>query len=360
MPRPSRVHYPGGLFHIISRCLEKRFLLDGTEERQKYLELLEKTLRRTDSRVLAWCIMSNHVHLVVQAGQDHLSRLTKPVNSGYATWKNRKDQRIGPVFADRPNTVLVETEPYLLELVRYVHLNPVRAGLVTRAEDSTWTSHQCYSGHAPTPPWLDQSRVMDYFQGERDVAATAFNDFVADGHQEERRPDLVGEVSAEAIRELRDSVGRGAQLSDPMVGSPDFISRILKETGKENASKAGLKINSPGRIPGLKELVAAVCVSLDLDDETFQARPKARKPRLARQVVTYLWVKRFGKQQSEIVRYLNVGSDQVSRWFGKALDTLDELEPIIRRVAETMPMEEPLLARSGPQSITVNVELLED
>jgi putative transposase len=163
MPRAARLHYPGGIFHIVSRCLNREYLLDGETERAYYIALLGRVLSRTDHRVLAWCLMSNHVHLVVEAGEAPLARLMKPLHTGYAVWKNTQDGRLGPVFAERYRSILVERDAHLDELVRYVHLNPVRAGVVTSPEASRWTSHRAYLGADPCPVWLDIRVVLSRF-----------------------------------------------------------------------------------------------------------------------------------------------------------------------------------------------------
>jgi REP element-mobilizing transposase RayT len=121
--------------------------LDKRGARGRYLELLERAVGRTDARLLAYCLMSNHVHLVVVQGREPLERLVKPVHTGFAGWINagrRKAQ--GPVFAGRPRVVVVEQDAYLLQLVRYVHNNPVRAGVVRHARSSDWSSLRAYVG----------------------------------------------------------------------------------------------------------------------------------------------------------------------------------------------------------------------
>ena len=115
--------------------------------------------------------MSTHVHLVVRAGKEPLARLMGRVNAGYALWKNRKERRIGPVFAQRYKAVLVEEDPYLLELIRYVHLNPVRAGVVHRPEESVWSSHRLYIGLEVVPGWLDDDFVLSQFGRRKELAA---------------------------------------------------------------------------------------------------------------------------------------------------------------------------------------------
>ena len=337
MPRSARFYCPDGIFHIISRCHAHEYLLEGDQEHDRYLMALGRTLAHTDARLLAWCIMSNHAHLVVQAGKEPLSRLTKPLNTGYAVWKNRKENRIGSVFADRPKMVLVETEPYLLELVRYVHLNPVRAGLADHAEESTWSSHNSYVGLTTPPPWLQTELVMSYFPSGPRRGPKAFAEFVDEARDEPRRPELVGELDRGAARELRRAIGPGASYSDTILGTPEYVQQVSKIMARSQEFQAN--VSSSDRTPGLRELVAAACAVLEVDETNFDEHPKMMGPRQARQVVAWLWVKQFGRQQSELARYLNVGRDQVAHWYTKAIDLFEELEPIIRQVLQAMPPE---------------------
>ena len=163
MPRQARIYFPGGIFHVISRCLNREYLLDGATEREYYLGLLERAQRHTDARVLAWCIMSNHVHLIVRAGEDPLGRLMKAVHAGYAVWKNHRARRIGPVLAERYKTVLVEQDAHMLEVVRYIHLNPVRADVVKHPDEDDWSSHRIYAGLSKAPHWLDTGFILSQF-----------------------------------------------------------------------------------------------------------------------------------------------------------------------------------------------------
>ena len=362
MPRTARIYCPDGIFHIISRCHAQEPLLRGDEERWQYLDLLGRTLERTDARALAWCIMSNHVHLVVQAGEEPLSRLTKPLNTGYAVWKNRKENRIGAVFAGRPKTILVDTEPYLLELVRYVHLNPVRAGLVELAEHSDWSSHQCYANLTTAPPWLHMDTVLSYFPPGPHPGPNEFSEYVNRPVEGSAWPDLLGEVNPDAGRELRRAVGSGAIYSDVILGSQEFAQRVIKTSQDQPLWKARLLEVSDGplRVPGLRELTAATCVVLEVGDEEFKEFPKRRGPRQARQILTWIWVKEFRQSQSVLARYFNVGRDYVARWYRRAIDDYQELELSIRQVLEALPSEEPELAHGEPATVHIDVSVQKD
>ena len=142
MSRTARLSYPGGVFHVVSRFARDEWWLDRAGGREAYLASLECGAEGSDAEVLAYCLMSNHVHLVVVQGEAPLERLMKSVHTSFATWarrSRRSAKALGPVFAGRPRTVLVERDAYLLELVRYVHNNPVRAGVVRVARNSAWS-----------------------------------------------------------------------------------------------------------------------------------------------------------------------------------------------------------------------------
>ena len=333
MSRSARIHYPGGVFHIISRCLNRSYLLDGTAERAKYLALLEGVARHNDARVLAWCIMSNHVHLVVRAGEEPLSRLMRRVNTGYARWKNNKDARLGPVFAERYKAILVEREAYLLELVRYVHLNPVRAGLVAHPDDTDWTSHPCYSGRKKSPGWLDAGFVLDDFGSDPGARAQAYQRFINDGLEaSERSPLLSGDQWADVAREAWARSGTDLAISDPILGSDDWTGRVLEHL-EHGGSPVGDESLSPRRSrktrPNLDALVDLACDVVGVERSVFDLSPKKRRAQTARQLLVRVWVEDYGRTQLELARLLGAAPARVSQWRSRAVERLPKLHDLL-------------------------------
>jgi putative transposase len=168
MPRYARFHVTGGLFHVISRFHDKRFYLDIEGARQQYLELLGKAALTHDSQIIAYCLMSSHIHLVLQLGNDPLGRLTKQIHAPFGNWINKRRKGLGAILADRPKSVLVHSETYGMSLIRYVHNNPIRAGVVERAAYSGWTSHRAYMGLEACPSWLATEAVFGRKETERE------------------------------------------------------------------------------------------------------------------------------------------------------------------------------------------------
>jgi REP-associated tyrosine transposase len=370
MPRQARIHYPGGVFHIISRCLNHEFLLDGAAERRYYLGLLEQAQKRTDARVLAWCVMSNHVHLVVRAGEDPLARLMKSTHVGYANWKNRRERRIGPVFAERYKTVLVEEDAHLLELVRYVHLNPVRAGVTEHPDANDWSSHRFYAGLSAAPVWLRSGFVLSQFADDEEEARQRYRDFINDGLESERSMLLSGHETAPTVRGIARALGELHRATGPIIGSDDFIEEVLSKTGRRAGVVRAPQAGSSGRKrPPIDDLIDLVCAMLDLEREAFDESKGAHRVALAKRLVTRIWIREYGGRQVDIGRHLKTGAAIVSRWHSRAIDEARSHDVLYERIVASLPtIEGYVSATSGEEAYaerkerrtTVNVEIVRE
>jgi REP element-mobilizing transposase RayT len=154
MPRYRRQIAPGSVQHIISRFVDREFRLECNRTRDEYLRRVPAAIARTDWTVLAFALMSSHVHWALRAGSRPSAAFIKPLHTGFAGWLNATQGRLGPVFADRHRSVTCEGES-AASLLAYIHNNPVRAGVVSNPSDSSWTSHRAYLGLAAAPKWLD-------------------------------------------------------------------------------------------------------------------------------------------------------------------------------------------------------------
>jgi len=359
MARYARLYYPGGIFHVISRCLNHEFLIGGPRDRERYLALLARALERCDAQVLAYCLMSNHVHLVVRAGEDPLEKLLKPVHTGYALWKNAREGRIGPVFAGRFKSPLVDEDAYLLELVRYVHNNPVRAKLVPSAQASSWSSHRAFLGLEPAQPWLRVGDVLGLFHEDPAEARRKFAAFVGEGDGEERRADFAGDALGGAARAAGHEIGDAWRLSHPIVGDETFAAKVMAVLkASEEASPGMARFDAPGRgRPTLEAVLARCCEALGLARWEFDQRPGQRRPHLARMVATWLWVRVYGGSQAQIARALGTSAANVSNWYGAAVRRFLDIEPLADAVRLALAQEADEGALESPNTQRVHYHL---
>ena len=181
MARPLRLEYPGALYHVTARGNAKGDIYLDDADRRIFLRLLGTTATRQHWLLHAFCLMGNHYHLLIEAPEPNLSRGMHRLNGAYSQCFNRRHERVGHVLQGRFTAILVECEAYLLELARYVPLNPVRAAFVTSPEDWPWSSYRPTAGLEPSPPWLTTSAVLERFACEAERARLRFREFVRDG-----------------------------------------------------------------------------------------------------------------------------------------------------------------------------------
>ena len=180
MPRPLRVQAPG-IYHVTCRGNRRQPIFTDDYDRERYLALLAAVSRRLGWRCLAYCLMTNHVHLVLDVPGQTLSRGMQLLSGRYAQAYNRRHGWIGHLFQGRFHSVVVEEEGHSLELARYVVLNPERAGAVARAVDWRWSSHRALLGKAPAPAFLDAQWTLRQFGRDTAQARAAYASFVAAG-----------------------------------------------------------------------------------------------------------------------------------------------------------------------------------
>ncbi len=166
MPRSPRLEYPGALYHVTARGVQQADIFFDDDDRRALLKLLARALTEGEAHAFAYCLMSNHYHFVLQTRLSNLSTLMQRVNSAFSQSVNRRHGRCGHLLEGRFKAVLVDRDNYLLEVCRYVDLNPVRAGLVAAPSQWRWSSYTAHTGGAPAPAWLATSEVHDILTGQ--------------------------------------------------------------------------------------------------------------------------------------------------------------------------------------------------
>jgi putative transposase len=181
MPRPHRPQVPGGIYHVTSRGNRRQSIYADDHDRQKFLAFLADAVRRYRWHCHAYCLMENHFHLVVETPEPNISLGMHRLNSRYARWFNWRHALDGHLFQDRFYSTLVETDWHLLELSRYIALNPPRAGVCLSAADWRWSSYRATIGLTRRPTFLTIERILRQFGRERLAARQAYATFVREG-----------------------------------------------------------------------------------------------------------------------------------------------------------------------------------
>jgi putative transposase len=181
MARPLRLEFRGALYHVTSRGDGQEAIYRDDEDRGMCLEVLASTVRRFNWRLHAWCLMGNHYHLLVETPDGNLSPGMRHFNGVYTQRFNRRHGRVGHVFQGRYKAILVQKDSYLLELARYIVLNPVRASMVRSPKDWPWSSYRATAGLTAAPDWLETDWVLSAFGQRKTQVLERYRAFVAEG-----------------------------------------------------------------------------------------------------------------------------------------------------------------------------------
>ena len=177
MTRDLRIEYPGAFYHITSRGNEKKPIYSDDKDKEIFLKYLESAYTRFKSIFHLYCLMDNHYHLVLETPLGNLSKIMHFINASYATYFNKKHARCGHLLQRRYKAILVQEDRYMMELSRYIHLNPVRAG-ITKTPAYPWSSYNAYSGKGTAPPWLNTDLILS--QTSETNSQTKYKAYVAE------------------------------------------------------------------------------------------------------------------------------------------------------------------------------------
>ncbi len=211
MARPLRIEFPGAFYHVTSRGNERKAVFGNSKDREKFLSYLESAHDRYGALIHVYCLMGNHYHLLLETPRGNLSQILHHINGAYTTYFNIKRGRFGHLFQGRFKGILVEGDAYGEELSRYIHLNPVRAGLVKDPLEYGWSSYQYYVGKRREPEWLTTEWVLGYFGGRGRLGYRGYKKFVEEGLTIRLESPLRGVIAS------------------TFLGSEGYIQRIRKE-----------------------------------------------------------------------------------------------------------------------------------
>jgi len=320
MPRKARIDISGLLQHVIVRGIERRKIFLDDHDRGKFVARFSSLLVETSTDCFAWALLDNHFHLLLRCNSAELSTFMRRLLTGYAVNFNHRHKRSGHLFQNRYKSIICEEDAYLLELIRYIHLNPLRAGMVGGLDA---LDHYPWSGHAVLMGKNDLAgQVVDgvlLFFGKRlSASRRKYRQFIADGIPRGRRPELVGG----GLRRSRKASGDQddcANFDDRVLGSGEFIDRLRRET--EARSVLTPKVS----LLDVRERIGAL---FEVAPEAISRRTKNGPAAAARAVFCYVAVRLLGMKGVQVGQFLSMGQSGVSRAVHRGEQILQE-NPLI-------------------------------
>lgn len=268
MARKPRIHFPGAFYHVILRGNAKQNIFNGDEDILRFEDFLNQGLKKYDQRLCAYCWMSNHVHMVLQVSAVPLSKMMQVLSQRYTGWFNYRHDRVGHLFQGRYRAILVDGEGYLREVVRYIHLNPVRAEIVTDPLDYAKSSHRAYMALEKARSWLSMEPVLKLFGRTQEAAGAAYRYFMG-----QRVPD-------EHLALLRKGGSHGHILGDDA-----FAQKVqdLNQNGAAMSQTAPVTLDIT-----IDDLIARVAGRYEITPGDILSKSRGRSVVQARVVIAWI------------------------------------------------------------------------
>jgi len=316
MPRKARIDAPGALQHIIARGIEKKPIFKDRIDHYNFLDRLGDILSDTATPCFAWALLSNHFHLLLRTGLTPIAKVMQRLLTGHAQLFNRRHKRHGQLFQNRYKSFLCEEELYLLELVRYIHLNPLRSGAVKdlrQLNTYPFCGHHVLMGEYKHE-WQSTDYVLNLFDKKEGTARKAYLKFISKGVAAGHRPELVGGGLVRsvggwsALKTYRHS-GIRIKGDERILGGNDFVIKTLKQANERLEEKTRLRAVGPD----LEDLIANAAAYFKVDIEDLRSATKERQISRARSVLCYLAVRKLAVSGAEVARALKISPSAVSK-----------------------------------------------
>jgi REP element-mobilizing transposase RayT len=315
MPRKSRIDAAGALHHIIARGIDRGKIFQDPTDKRNFLERLGEILKGTETRCFAWALIANHFHLMLKTGNVPIATVMRKLLTGHALWYNRRHRRTGHLFQNRYKSILCQEDAYLLELVRYIHLNPLRARLV---RDMTALDKYSFSGHRViigrhSNDWQDTGSVLRLFCERVTEARSQYRAYVEKGIVIGRREDLIGGglirshggwANVKAMRRAKIF----EKADERILGDGDFVKKVLEAAEEKMKRRDAVQANGV-TLESLAERVAEI---FDIQSSEFWIPGKHRWRVRAKSVLCYWANRELEVSMSTLSRRMNVSVMAIS------------------------------------------------
>lgn len=307
MPRQSRIDTPGALHHVICRGIDRQKIFTDKDDYSLFLNRLGNLLTETKTSCPAWALIPNHFHLLLRTGNVPISVLMKRLLTGYAVNFNRRHNRCGHLFQNRYKSILCQEDSYLLELVRYIHLNPLRAALVTEYKK---LSSYAYCGHGAMMgcgkiEWQDTDYVLRLFGDNETAAKREYSRFVRSGIEQGSRPDLTGggllrsHGGWSGVKLLKEK-GNYQKGDERILGDGAFVNDVLAKAEEKFKEKYRLKAKGYD----LDKLITRVTEITQVTPDAILDSLRDARRTAARSILCYWATEKLGISQSQLAQML--------------------------------------------------------
>lgn len=316
MPRQARIDAPGALHHIVVRGIERREIFEDDKDREDFLERLSGLLQETATPCYAWALMTNHVHVLLRTGTVPIATIMRRLLTGYAVKFNRRHGRYGHLFQNRYKSILCEEDGYLKQLVAYIHLNPVRAEIVTGVaalRSFPFTGHSALMGKR-VRSWQDTQYVLTLFGRTVSEARRNLQRHISKWAAKGPCPELTGGGlirSAGGWRAVKEAYRDGIRLTsdERILGSSQFVEKTLEQTGE--AYERRMRTQASGL--DLSRVIEAVCGFFKVEEKELASPTRRPEIARARVLVGLIATRDLLITGSEVARRLNVDRSAISR-----------------------------------------------
>lgn len=331
MPRKARIDAPGAFHHIIIRGIDRQDIFKDNSDRENFVERIGKNILDTKTGCYAWVLMNNHVHMLLKTGLVPIATIMRRVLTGYAVSFNRRHRRYGHLFQNRYKSFLCEEELYLKELVRYIHLNPLRAGVLKDIRELNryaWCGHGAIIGLLDID-WQDTDYVLKFFGDRITEARRSYSAFLSKGVKQGKRQDLVGGGLIRSVggwSELKKykDMGLRVQSDERILGSSEFVERVLKRADEQLEEKYRLQSANIS----IEALVETVSQYFDITTEQLRSASKNRTVTRARRILCYIALRKIRFSGAHLSRKIGISPNTACRAaeFGRKIADIDKIQ----------------------------------
>jgi len=316
MPRQARLDAPGTLHHVIVRGIERRKIVDDDQDRQDFVSRMGTIASETSTSIYAWGLMTNHAHILLRSGPSGLPGFMKRLLTGYAIFYNHRHRRHGHLFQNRYKSIICEEDPYFKELVRYIHLNPLRTKLVEsldRLDRYRWCGHSVLLGRVKNE-WQDRDYVLKWFGAKEGEAKKAYRQFVKKGIDRGRRSDLVGgglirsQGGWSAVKAMR-RLGVREKSDERILGSGEFVKQLIEQSDKTRKEQFCVQEGSQRAA----SLIEKVCRKEKVSVGALETGSRRQKVSKVRSQLAEKLVEECGLSLIEAGRHLGVSPSAVAK-----------------------------------------------